>query len=330
MPIPTVSIIIPTYNRAYCIKDAIDSVLGQTFQDYELIIVDDGSTDGTHEVVEAYDDRVRLIRQVNDGASAARNAGIRAAKGEWVAFLDSDDTWESEKLRVQMDDLRVHPRVVAHMVDANIVISDHEYVSLFELRGMRSDFERCPLRERPLLDVLKTQFFTSTWMLHRRVIQAVGHFNPAIKIFEDIDLLTRIAMEGPFIVNCYRGVNMRRIGNTHALSDLYQKERLQALQNLLHTYANLRKDPRLAKKELQRVRRLIGGIHCELASQYRLQQNTQAVLVALYHSVSEDPGLRSVARALLTAVGARGLIARLAPWRKKPGFRRSEMNHETQ
>jgi len=92
MNAPIVSVIIPTYNRALCLGDAIDSVLSQSFKDYELIVVDDESHDGTDEVVKAYGEDVTLIRQENSGASAARNAGIRAAKGGWVAFLDSDDT----------------------------------------------------------------------------------------------------------------------------------------------------------------------------------------------------------------------------------------------
>ncbi|MFC6990634.1 glycosyltransferase family 2 protein [Haladaptatus sp. GCM10025707] len=92
---PTVSVVIPTYNRSEEVTHAIDSVLAQTYDDFELLVVDDGSTDDTEEVVTSYDDdRVKFIEhEENQGAPAARNTGIEHAEGEYVAFLDSDDEW---------------------------------------------------------------------------------------------------------------------------------------------------------------------------------------------------------------------------------------------
>jgi len=99
---PLISIIIPTYNREDCVRQSLDSALAQTFRDFELIVVDDGSSDGTVEILKSYGDKIRLICQKNAGAGAARNTGIRAAQGKYVAFLDSDDQWRPEKLEVQM------------------------------------------------------------------------------------------------------------------------------------------------------------------------------------------------------------------------------------
>ena len=99
---PRVSVVIPTYNRAAKVQNAIDSVLAQTFSDLEVIVVDDGSSDGTGEILaETYGDRIRYYAQENQGASAARNKGIAEARGEWIAFLDSDDRWKKEKLEWQ-------------------------------------------------------------------------------------------------------------------------------------------------------------------------------------------------------------------------------------
>lgn len=103
---PTVSVIIPTYNRAHLLGRAIQSVLDQTYQDFELIIVDDGSKDNTEEIIKKFqerDNRIKYIRhEKNKGGSAARNTGIKAARGEYIAFQDSDDEWLQEKLEKQM------------------------------------------------------------------------------------------------------------------------------------------------------------------------------------------------------------------------------------
>ena len=101
---PTVSVIIPTYNRAHLIGRAIQSVLNQTYRDFEIIVVDDGSADNTEEVVKSfYDKRIKYIKhKKNKGAAATRNTGIKAARGKYIAFQDSDDEWLPEKLEKQM------------------------------------------------------------------------------------------------------------------------------------------------------------------------------------------------------------------------------------
>lgn len=115
---PTVSVIIPTYNRAHLISRAIQSVLNQTYQDFEIIVVDDASKDNTEEVMKSFDDeRVIYLRHKNNrGAQAARNTGIKAAKGEWIAFLDSDDEWLPQRLEVGFS--------LAHKTGVSVVHSE--------------------------------------------------------------------------------------------------------------------------------------------------------------------------------------------------------------
>ncbi|MHC4386164.1 MAG: glycosyltransferase family 2 protein, partial [Planctomycetota bacterium] len=104
-----ISVVIPAYNIEDYIERAIDSVLAQTRQPEEIIVVDDGSTDATAQKIKAYGDQVRYIHQANKGLSGARNTGIRQAQNEWVAFLDGDDEWLPEKLQLQSELLTRNP-----------------------------------------------------------------------------------------------------------------------------------------------------------------------------------------------------------------------------
>ena len=111
-PQPLVSVVIPTYNRAEYLKQALSSVFRQTFTDYEVIVVDDGSTDGSRRIIEAFPS-VKAIYQPNHGVAAARNAGVDGSSGLFLAFIDQDDLWLPEKTRVQLEYLLDHPDVGA-------------------------------------------------------------------------------------------------------------------------------------------------------------------------------------------------------------------------
>jgi len=106
---PTVSVVIPTYNSAEYLAEAIESVLRQTFVDFEVVVVDDGSRDGTKDIVRRYPSRVRYLFQENKGVASARNWGIKESRGRYVSFLDADDVWLERKLERQMEELARHP-----------------------------------------------------------------------------------------------------------------------------------------------------------------------------------------------------------------------------
>ena len=113
---PTISVVIPAYNAAKTILETIDSVRQQTFSDFEVIVINDGSNDNTAELVNAVaDDRLRLFSYENGGAAIARNRGIDHVSGEFIAFLDADDLWTPDKLELQLEALQKHPEAgVAH------------------------------------------------------------------------------------------------------------------------------------------------------------------------------------------------------------------------
>lgn len=190
MTVPTVSVIIPTYNRRAYVQEAIDSVLAQTFTDYEIIVIDDGSTDGTGEALTArYGDRIRYVWQENQGESVARNRGIDMAQGEFIAFLDSDDLWLSEKLERQVQYLRKHSAVgavtcVALGVDTdNVPLPGHPQIGA----GITErDFT-------PEALLLANRVGSPTNLVVRRsVISQIGGFDNRIRYGEDWDFAMRL------------------------------------------------------------------------------------------------------------------------------------------
>ena len=189
----TISVIIPAWNAERHIVRAIRSVLAQTRPADEIIVVDDGSIDGTAEAVRTFGDQVRLIRQPNGGASVARNTGIAAATGEWIAFLDADDEWLPEKLELQEQLLTRFGQI--KWMYANFWHSDnrkpvHPFLSSSEQTGRFF---------KDYFDAYCHGFYawTGTVMVHRSVFAAVGVFEPGMKRAQDNDLWFRIAYQFP-------------------------------------------------------------------------------------------------------------------------------------
>jgi glycosyltransferase involved in cell wall biosynthesis len=184
---PQVSVVIPAYNSAQTVTATVQSVLGQTVSDLEAIVVDDGSSDNTVEVVQAIDDsRVRVVRQANAGAAAARNTGVESATGEWVALLDADDLWLPNKLERQLAVLEADPSALA--VHSGVYFVDDDLKVLY--------VRPCTQPEDLLLTYLRFQNLpgvASTWMIARRMFEPMGMFDPSLVILEDWDISIKAA-----------------------------------------------------------------------------------------------------------------------------------------
>jgi glycosyltransferase involved in cell wall biosynthesis len=195
---PLVSVVVTTYNQAPYVEQAIQSVFAQTFNDYEVIVVDDGSTDDTPARIAPFTDSVVYIRQRNRGIAGSRNAGVRHARGQLVAFLDGDDLWEPEKLAVQVAAAQSHPEsgliitdgvhsngneilrpsLISGAVKHRIEQTDHRFVTL------------CCYAEFLAENLIYTM---SQAMIPRRVLDIVGASDRQIKLASDYDLHVRIA-----------------------------------------------------------------------------------------------------------------------------------------
>ncbi|MDD5680055.1 MAG: glycosyltransferase [Candidatus Omnitrophica bacterium] len=183
-----ISVIIPTYNRANYICNAIDSVLAQTYKDFEIIVVDDGSTDNTKEILRQYDDKIRYFYQDNRGVSVSRNKGMREANGEYVAFLDSDDIWMPNKLERQISYMDSNP-------DIGLTYSFARYYSKDE------NYEKIRPKSIAITikDMIETDAVlpTSTVMLRKKCLDCVGFFDESMFGMEDFDFWFRVAERFP-------------------------------------------------------------------------------------------------------------------------------------
>jgi glycosyltransferase involved in cell wall biosynthesis len=186
---PQVSVIIPAYNCDRYLAEAIDSVLSQTYTDYEIIVVNDGSTDQTVAVLRGYGDRIRVIHQANQGVAIARNNGIQAARGEWVAFLDADDFFFSDKLADQMAIAQANPHL--GMIHSGWRRVNAQGELLLEVQPWQQipqlDLESW-LRWKPVLP--------SAMLFRRQWLEKAGGFDPRFPPAEDTDLVLRLAALG--------------------------------------------------------------------------------------------------------------------------------------
>jgi glycosyltransferase involved in cell wall biosynthesis len=193
---PTISIIIPAYNAATTILETIASVQQQTFSDFELIVINDGSTDRTLELLQNIkDERLRIFSYENGGLSTARNRGISHANGEFIAFLDADDLWTTDKLELQLAALQQHP-------EAGVAYSWTYFMD--EKEGSRS-FHPCEpvfFEGNVYAKLLVGDFIYngSNTLIRRQAIDAVGEFDPEINPCADWDYWVRLAAQWNFVV----------------------------------------------------------------------------------------------------------------------------------
>ncbi|WP_099067602.1 glycosyltransferase [Nostoc linckia] len=191
---PTVSVIIPTYQRGHLVSQAINSVLAQTYKDYEIIVINDGSQDNTPQVLAEFSDRhhITAIHQANQGLSAARNAGIRSARGKYIAFLDDDDLWEPQKLEKQISVLEANPRI-------GLIYSDSLFFS--DRQGLFPGSYNTAF-PTPNLQVLWTLFQYNyipvlTVVVRQDCLNQVGLFDKTVTPCEDYDLWLRVIEKFP-------------------------------------------------------------------------------------------------------------------------------------
>ena len=242
---PKISIIIPTFDRAQKVERAVRSVLNQGFKDFEVIIVDDSSTDNTEQTLAKYRSWIKYIRQpVNRGVSAARNTGVNSSIGPWIAFLDSDDYWLSQKLYAQMEFIDRNPGTVACQTG-----------EIWIRRGSRVNPKR--KHKKPSGNIFRQSLklclvSPSSVILKRSLFEEVGLFDETLPACEDYDLWLRISCRYPiYLID--KELVVKEGGHEDQLSQRFtcmDRFRIRAIVKLIKSGILSSDQIRAAKEEL--------------------------------------------------------------------------------
>jgi glycosyltransferase involved in cell wall biosynthesis len=312
---PKLSVVIPTYNRAAKVRNAVESVLAQTVSDLEVIVVDDGSTDGTgRSLQKVFADRIRYYVQGNQGASVARNKGIAEARGQWIAFLDSDDVWEKDKLEWQFKALeRFAPQCGGCYTDVRFV-NHPETRTMFQ---MAEESERHEGTIGVNTDVLKLLVrpggagmvvCLSSFLARADVARATGGFDPKLLFSQDSEYLFRLAMLTDF---CYVNrplvrfdrspAELRHVGVSSDWNklDFFLQDSQLRLEGLLHLNEGL--PPKVRKL----IREQLGSIHSGWTNWYLETGQHQKAREAVSRAAQLDLTFNIAVKWLLTWMSPR-------------------------
>jgi hypothetical protein len=283
------SVIIPTYNRAATVAEAVASVLAQSVAAAEIIVIDDGSRDATAEALAPFAGRIRLVRQENAGVSAARNRGIALATGDWVTFLDSDDLWLPHRLAVLAAAVEREPEAGVHVAD--LVLEGPGYSQgLYDARGLVFAEGASTLVERPLRFVMSGLSLMSIGV-RRDWLATTGGFERTLRMFEDLDLLARLALLGPWAFSGDVVCRARRVDEAPglALTEQAARAEIRTRQGHAAIFARLVGAPGLTLEERRLVGRSLSGARFGLARASLVAGDWRGGLAALASSVGDHP-----------------------------------------
>lgn len=309
---PLVSVIIPTFNRARQVRAALISVLKQTYSRFEVIVVDDGSTDETREAVEQVidqqnsdDKRVRYFFQTNQGQSVARNKGIDAARGQWLGFLDSDDVWLPEKLEWQVRALEnFKDDCGACISDARLIDDVGLDTTAFRSSGMRWD-EASGMESEAAENLVKCRdpYWVSTLLVRTEVAKEIGRFDPHIEYAEDHDFLFRLSLATSFCyVNRPLAVLDRSKSPQNSTCRAWDRVevRLRGTQSMLEKWLKL--GPILAPELRRTVIQSLRHVHSAWTNWHLEHERYQEARQAVRKAIGYELTVRLATKCILTHV----------------------------
>lgn len=249
----SISVIIPTYNRARSLKKAIDSVLAQSHRDFELIVVDDGSDDNTADLVESYTHDIVYLRQENRGPAAARNRGVEKARYNLLAFLDSDDWFADNKLSIQLKTMQQNPSYYISHTNETWFRNGKILNQKLKHKKNSGDIFGQSLK--------LCAVSMSTVMLHRKIFERYGFFDEEFPCCEDYEYWLRVCTEEKFLL-VEEPLTLKDGGRSDQVSSIYRtgmdKFRIQAIMKIIVSGRLNDHQAELARRELERKCRIYG------------------------------------------------------------------------
>ncbi|MDD2465991.1 MAG: glycosyltransferase family 2 protein [Desulfobulbus sp.] len=301
----SISVIIPTFNRAKIIHEAIDSVLLQTYKPIEIIVIDDGSSDETKEALELYirEQKIRYIYQNNAGVSSARNVGIEISKGKWLAFLDSDDRWHPDKLQTHINGLIKHPNIVAHTVNATYEGKGTNSYKESELPMIEDD----GFLDRPLVWQLIHSALAmppTIFCLKDAAINA-GRFDESMSICEDYDFMCRLALQGAWGYDWKElAVIIRRDEQIDNLSKGRFKDQIKTYSSMVQGLSKLLNYSGINSKELDIVKERMAHAQFILGLSYTIEGKDKLARSSFMSALFARYSVKSMVAMMLTYLPA--------------------------
>lgn len=311
-PAPRFSVILPVYNRAHCIGDALTSVLEQTTPAAEVIVVDDGSQDDLATALAPFDRHIRLVRQPNAGVAAARNTGAALARTEWLAFQDSDDLWTCDHLATASRDLACAPAAtVAHLGDVTYTGAGYDE-RLFTIKRCTFHADHAEQVTDPLPLVISGMTLQGA-AIRRDVFDRLGGFDESMRMLSDTAFFCQLALQGPFAVTGRPLAEIRRLpGDEDAITSLHRKNAVYARRMHVRGLAALVEQPLTPTQHRLAHQRLAGA-------EFRLAQalypgNPRAARSLLWQAARHHPDrlkgwIKSAIAAIMGVPGYRWLLS---------------------
>lgn len=272
-----VSAIIPVHNAERFVQEAVESVLDQTYPAIECIVVDDGSTDGSGEILRDFKDQILLLRLPPSGVSKARNMAIREAAGEFIAFLDADDLWLPRKIEEQVRAFRSHPQAALVYTGFHLVAEDLRFLGRVEPVSPERVLENSLLLGRPPLGLAQTG------MVRRWALDNVGYFDEALSTSADADLVWRISSRFP-VVRVAEALAMYRLhGNQmHHDPEITRIDRVRLFEKAFSS-------PVVPMAIRNRRREAYANLHVSLAARYLRKSDFPSTAKNLLRAFLLDP-----------------------------------------
>lgn len=310
---PLVSVVIPTYNRSALVAKAVDSVLNQQFTDYEIIVVDDGSADDTKETLNKYGDRIKYIYQDNSGVSAARNTGIAASRGKWLAFLDSDDEWKPDYLATQITQANRNPGLCMQSANCLFTALNGDTKTYFEINGAISAFkgeDYLLIKEPFSFVVAHGPWQVGSTIFLRDATNRAGLFDTNLTLNEDFDFMARVSLQGPMGLIKEELVGIfRRDESTECLTNQVKKDPLGARESDERIYQKLKLIETLNYKERKTLNRVMSANRRAIGNLVLQTGDTKGARDCYKRAILIDPSIESIGKYVLSYLPSKASLA---------------------